>query len=151
MGPLVLGDMTYLKIRRGKGRSGARWYVCVPVPKELQPIIRKRTVEVALNTDSKKEAQHLRYEVVAKIKRDFARALERKITSQDIASEALIYCEQRLAVLRRDPANFNEIVRDENGGPLGLNGEIALSNFPEMLEDEFYPYRVLWNLPFRTP
>jgi hypothetical protein len=95
MGPFILGDLTHLKIL-GKGRSGARRYVCAPVPKELQPILRKRTVEVALNTDSKKDTQHLRYVVIAGIKRDFARALETKITSVNIEAEAVHYYARRI-------------------------------------------------------
>jgi hypothetical protein len=88
--------MTYLKIRRGKGRSGARWYVCVPVPKELQPILRKRTVEVGLNTDSKKEAQQKRYPVIARILADFDRARSKTITSAHIEEEAHRYLNRRL-------------------------------------------------------
>jgi hypothetical protein len=131
--------MTYLHSRRGKDRSGTRWYVRVPVPKKLRPIIRKRIIEVALNTDSKKEAQHLRYAVVGEIKKDFDRARGKEITSAHIEKEARAYCEQRLEELQRDPANFNESVQDEFGGFIGLNGDIAIPTIQDLLEDENYP------------
>jgi hypothetical protein len=80
MGPLALGDKTYLKPRRGKDRSGTRRYVCVPVPKKLQGKLGNRTVDIALNADSFSEAQGPHYEVVAKIKALFKPAREGTLT-----------------------------------------------------------------------
>jgi hypothetical protein len=131
-----LGDTTYLHPRRGKGRSGTRWYVRVPIPKDLQHVLHKRIVEVALNTDSVKDAQKKRFPVVSKIFADFELARSKKITSAHIEEEARAYCEKRLAEYQRDPSNFNEPVHDEFGGLIGLNGDIAVSTIIELIEDE---------------
>ena len=49
MGATALADNAYLKRRCGKQRSGFRWYVRVPVPSDIQEIVRKQTIERALN------------------------------------------------------------------------------------------------------
>src|SRR5262245_56084412 len=98
-------------------------------------MFRKRTIDVALNTDSLKDAQEKRYPVVAKILADFERARSKRITPQNIAMEAYAYYERRLEELKRDAAEFNEIVRNEDGKPIGRSGDIALLNFHEMIED----------------
>ena len=61
MGTTSLADNAYLKTRRGKRRSGERWYVRVPVPPDLQEILRKLTIERSLDTTDKAEARKLSY------------------------------------------------------------------------------------------
>lgn len=83
MGHLNLADNAYLKRRRGKRRSGYRWYVRVGVPTDLRNTLRVKTIERAL-----KEAQRLRRGVLTEIFADFERARWRVITSADIEQEA---------------------------------------------------------------
>jgi integrase len=112
------------------------------VPKDIQHKIGKKVIEVALNTDSLQEAAERKHAVLAKILADFARVRSQKLSPDQITSEAYAYYERRLEELKRDPADFNEIIRNEDGQPIGRNGDIALLNFPEMIEDGFYPVQI---------
>ena len=67
MGAIPLADNAYLKRRCGRGRSGYRWYVRVPVPLDLQELLRKRTIEHSLNTSDLIEARKLKHSVLAEI------------------------------------------------------------------------------------
>ena len=61
-------DARYLKRRVGKGRSGERWYVRVPIPKDLQGRFgRARAIERALKTSDLQEARRRRHAVIAEI------------------------------------------------------------------------------------
>jgi hypothetical protein len=63
----------YLKRRRGKGRSGERWYLQVPVPVDLRPRF-GATVERCLRTDSLKVARIRRDETLPEVRAMFAAA-----------------------------------------------------------------------------
>jgi hypothetical protein len=68
-------DTRHLKRRVGKRRSGDRWYVRVPVPKDLRGRFGKlEAIERALNTGDLREAQRRRHAVVAGILELFDRA-----------------------------------------------------------------------------
>jgi len=73
MGATALADNAYLKRRRGKQRSGFRWYIRVPVPIDIQETVRKQTIERALNTSDIKEARRLKLPVLAEIFEGFER------------------------------------------------------------------------------
>src|SRR5580692_9397148 len=83
MGAIPLADNAYLKRRRGKRHSGFRWYVRVSVPTDIHEIIRKQTIERALNTSDIKEARKLKLTVLAEIFESFERA---RITSRRLIS-----------------------------------------------------------------
>ena len=67
MGHIPLADMKFLKRRRGKGRSGYRWYVRIVVPVDLQELLGKKTIEHALNTSDQKEAERRKHAVIDEI------------------------------------------------------------------------------------
>lgn len=105
MGRIPVADTAYLKRRRGKGRKGSRWYVRVPVPVDLQPVFRKATIERALHTEDRKEAQKKKHPVLTEIFASFDRARLRKITSGDIEVEARRYLTKRIDDLRAHPGD----------------------------------------------
>jgi hypothetical protein len=85
MGQIPLADMAYLKRRRGKGRSGYRWYVRYGVPPDLREFFGKKTIERALDTSDQKEAERRKHAVIANILESFAHARQKQITSADKA------------------------------------------------------------------
>src|ERR1700722_12156838 len=105
MGRNPVADTAYLKRRRGKKRSGYRWYVCVPVPVDLQTTFRKRTIERALHTADFEMAKKLKHPVLIEIFADFDRARLQKITSADIEAEAQRYVRERFAEIRKNPGD----------------------------------------------
>ncbi len=139
MGAIPLADNAYLKRRRGKRRSGYRWYVRINVPADLQELIRKRTIERALNTSDFKEAQKLRHAALAEIHADFDRARLGKITSADIEHEAQIYLRERLATIQARPGGTFEVTKDEFGTELPVGGELALLELYQHAENEDWP------------
>jgi hypothetical protein len=142
MGHIPLADNAYLKRRRGKRRSGYRWYVRINVPRDLQDSIRKRTIEHALNTSDFKEAQKLRHAVLAKIHADFDRARSGAITSVDIEHEAQCYLRKRLELVRDKPGDAFESVTDDDGNGVGLEGEAVVWLLQDALTKEDWPESV---------
>lgn len=136
---LPLADKAYLKRRRGKNRSGYRWYVRINVPHDLQGIIRKRTLEHALNTSDFKEAQKLRHAVLARIHADFDLARRGVITSADIEHEAQRYLRKRLDLIYKNPGDAFEIVSDDDGNDVGLEGQAALWHLQDSLANQDWP------------
>jgi methionine-rich copper-binding protein CopC len=102
MGHIPLADNAYLKRRRGKRRSGYRWYVRIGVPADVREVLRKQTIERCLHTSDFKEAQQLRHAVLAEIFESFERARGHRITSADIEHEAQRLLRERLATKLSD-------------------------------------------------
>jgi len=136
LGATPLADNAYLKRRRGKRRSGDRWYVRVPVPPDLQEILRKRTIECALNTNDKVEARKLKHSVIAKIFESFERARGHRITSTDIEHEAQRFLRERLEQIQKSPDDTFEMATDNFGNEMGLYGEMALAILHRDMEAE---------------
>ena len=142
MGHIPLADMAYLKRRRGKGRSGYRWYVRMVVPADLQELLGKKTIEHALNTSDLKEAQRRKHAVVDEILTRFERARLHKITSADIQHEAKCYLRKRLAAIQERPGNTFEAIPDYMGREMPTYGELALLELYQLAEDEDWPVSV---------
>lgn len=82
-------DTRYLKRRVGKRRSGDRWYVRVPVPKDLQGRFGRLTaIEKGLGTGDLREAQRRRHAVVAEILDLFDRARDSR--PEDAVADELV-------------------------------------------------------------
>jgi len=109
MGATALADNAYLKRRRGKQRSGFRWYVRVPVPTDIQETVRKQTIKRALKTSDLKEARRLKLPVLAEIFESFERTRGRRITSADIEHKAQRYLRERLEQIQKSPDNTFEM------------------------------------------
>lgn len=139
VGHLPLADTAYLKLRCGKGRGGYRWYARVSVPRELQALLGRLTVERALNTSDFSEAKKLKHAVVAEIFADFERARRQTLTSADIEHEAQRYLRERLESIQRQPDHVLALIVDEHGTELDRTGEAALGLLYEMLEGEDWP------------
>jgi hypothetical protein len=131
--------MAYLKRRRGKGRSGYRWYVRIVVPADLQQVLGKKTIERALNTSDLKEAKRLKHAVVDEILTGFERARQQNITSADIEHEAQRYLRERLSAIQKRPGNTYESIPDYMGREMPAYGELALMELRQLLEDEDWP------------
>jgi integrase len=78
----------YLKRRTGRNRSGERWYLQVPVPKELRPRL-GRTVERCLRTDSVRLARARRDALLPEIHALFARARAEPTLAEAVAAARL--------------------------------------------------------------
>jgi hypothetical protein len=141
MGHIPLADMAYLKRRRGKRRSGYRWYVRIVVPKDLQELLGK-AIERALNTSDLKEAQRRKHTVVDEILTGFERARQHKITSADIEHEAQRYLRERLAAIQKHPGQTFEGGKDYIDRELPTGGDLALLELRQLLEDEEWPVGV---------
>lgn len=139
MGHIPLADMAYLKRRRGKRRSGYRWYVRIVVPTDLQELLGSKAIERALNTSDLKEAQRRKHAVVDEILTSFDRARQHKITSADIEHEAQQFLRERLAAIQKRPGNTFEESKDYFGRDIPAGGEIALLELYQLLEDEDWP------------
>jgi integrase len=139
VGQIPLADTAYLKRRRGKDRSGYRWYVRIGVPRDLQGVIRKQTIERALNTSDFKEAQRLRHAALAEIYADFDRARRGAISSADIEHEAQRYLRERLGSLRDKPGDAFEVIADDEGISVGLEGQSVLWILQDALANEDWP------------
>ena len=99
-------DTRYLKRRVGKGRSGERWYVRVPIPKDLRGRFGRATaIERALNTSELQDAQRRRHAVIAEIFETFERARHGGLTSAEIEAEAQRYFRENLETLRDRPGD----------------------------------------------
>jgi integrase len=142
MGHHDVADTAYLKRRRGKGRSGYRWYVRVPVPRDLQERLRKKTVERALDTSDFSEAKKLKHSLLATIFADFERARRQTITSADIEHEAQRYLRERLDAISKQPDEVLAPLMDEFGNSSGLAGEAALVILHEALAEGDWPLDV---------
>lgn len=134
VGATSLPDNAYLKRRCGQRRSGYRWYVRVPVPKDLQEVLRKRSVEQALNTSDLTEARRLKHAVVAQILAEFERARRGALTPADIENEAQRFLRERLEQIQTRPQDTFTLLTDGEGNEQGLAGEAALADFREGLE-----------------
>jgi integrase len=139
LGAISLADNAYLKRRCGRGRSGYRWYVRVPVPSDLQEVLRKRSIEQALNTSDLTEARRLKHAVVAGIFADFERARLGRITSADMEQESQRYLRERLQEILERPGDTFTPGQDEFGGELPPDGELALFELCKLAEDEDWP------------
>ena len=136
MGAIPLADNAYLKRRCGRGRSGYRWYVRVPVPLDLQELLRKRTIEHSLNTSDLIEARKLKHSVLAEIFESFERARGHRITSSDIEHEAQRYLRERLEQIAKQSDDTFTMLTDANGNDLELAGDSVLATLREELEQE---------------
>jgi hypothetical protein len=134
MGAIPLADNAYLKRRRGKRRSGFRWYVRVPVPTDIQEIVRKQTIERALNTSAIKEARKLKLTVLAQIFKSFERA--HRITSSDIEHEAQRYLRDRMEQVAKNSDDTFTMLMDANGNDIELAGDSVLATLRQELEQE---------------
>jgi hypothetical protein len=94
MGATALANNAYLKRRCGMQRTGFRWNFRVPVPSDLQDLVRKQTVERALNTSDFKEARQLKFPVSAETFDSFERARGHCIASADTEHGAQRYLRQ---------------------------------------------------------
>jgi hypothetical protein len=139
VGATPLVDKAYLKRRRGKNRSGFRWYVRINVPNDLREILCKRTIERALNTSDHKEAQRLKHAVLAEIFEDFERAKRRMLTSADIEHEAQRYLRDWLESIQKRPGTIFETATDSDGDDLGPGGDGILWTLQEALDEENWP------------
>ncbi len=129
-------DTRYLKQRRGDRRSGARWYVRVAVPLDLQEALGTRIIERSLDTSDFNVAKTRRYGELTKIFESFERARGRRITSSDIEHEAQRHSRERLEQLQKAPGNTFEMATDALGNDIGLYGEMALAILREEFEQE---------------
>ena len=84
MGQVSLAENRYLRRRRGKNRSGYRWYVRVNVPDDIREAMGKTAIERALHTSDIREARKRRYAVLAGIFTEFE--LARKAGPADAAT-----------------------------------------------------------------
>jgi integrase len=139
VGATSLPDNAFLKRRCGHRRSGDRYYVRVSVPSDLQEVLRKRTIEQALNTGDLVEARRRKHAVVAAIFADFERARLGSITSADIEQEAQRYLRERLARIEADPGDAFESVEDDEGTQTGLVGQSALWTLQDALTEQDWP------------
>lgn len=142
MGRIPVADTAYLKRRRGKGRTGSRWYVRVPVPVDLQPVFRKATIERALHTEDRKEAQKKKHSVLTEIFATFDRARLHKITSEDIEVEARRYLTERIAELRAHPGDAFAHSVDDNDCDYGPGALPYLDELAEGLTDGEWEPRI---------
>ena len=136
MGATALADNAYLKRRCGKQRSGFRWYVRVPVPSDIQEIVRKKTIERALDTSDIKEARRLKLPVLAEIFDGFERARGHFITSADIEHEAQRHLRERLDQIATKSDDTFTMLTDAHGNDIELAGDSVLAILREELEQE---------------
>ncbi len=117
----TMPDTRHLKRRTGARRSGQRWYVQVAVPKDLQKKLGRKTIGRGLNTPDLREAQRLRWAVLAEIEETFKRAREeRGLTSIEIEAAAQRYMRETLEAIRHDPGNlFEPVPGDVDHGLIG--------------------------------
>ena len=122
-----LADTAYLKRRRGKGRSGFRWYVRVGVPRDFGNRSRALTIERALNTDDADEAKRSKHKVLAEIFEGFKHAIGvRRITSADVEHEAQRYLRERLEHITKTPEDAFTVMTNSFGTNYKLGGDAAL-------------------------
>lgn len=138
-----LADTAYLKRRRGKDRSGYRWYARVNVPSDVSEILRKRTIERCLHTSDFKEAQQRKHAVLAEIFESFERARRHRITSADIEHEAQRHLKEWLDFITKRPDDAFKVLQDGFGNELGLAGDDALLELSAALGNEDWPHTVL--------
>lgn len=131
MGPLPLSDTAYLRLRRGKRRSGNQYYVRVAVPLDLREQFGASTIERSLRTSNLGEAKRLRHTELAQIFDSFERARRKAITSADIEQEAQRYLRERIATIRENPGDAFQEVTDDDGNEYGLG---ALPRLDELNE-----------------
>lgn len=98
MGQVSLAENRYLRRRRGKNRSGYRWYVRVNVPDDIREAVGKTAIERALHTSDIREARKRRYAVLAGIFTEFE--LARKARQDDTPAEATTSIEELLEKIR---------------------------------------------------
>ena len=139
VGATSLPDNAYLKRRCGHRRSGDRYYVRVSVPSDLQEVLRKRTIEQALNTGDLAEARRRKHAVVAGIFADFQRARLGSITSADMEQEAQRYLRERLTRIEAEPGDAFESVDNDDGNEVGLVGQSALWTLQDALSEQDWP------------
>lgn len=139
LGTSSLADNAYLKRRCGTGRRRNPYYVRVPVPKDLQELLSKRTIERPLKTSDLSEARRLKHAVLAEIFADFERARLGRITSADIEQGSQRYLRERLQEIQQRPGDTFTAQQDEFGGELPSGGESALFELYKLQEDEEWP------------
>jgi hypothetical protein len=136
MGATAWADNAYLKHRRGERRSGFQWYVRVPVPTDIEEIVRQQTIKRWLKTTDIKEARRLKLLVLAEIFESFDRARARRITSADIEHEAQRYLRERLEQIAEQPDDTFTMLTDASRNDLGLAGDGVLWILREEFEQE---------------
>ncbi len=130
-------DTRYLKRRVGKGRSGERWYVRVPIPKDIRGRFGRATaIERALKTSDLQEARRRRHAVIAEIFDAIERARHGGLTSAEIEAEAQRYLRENLETLRDRPGDAFEPVVLEDGSEHGPGGLAALGVLQDALQDQ---------------
>jgi integrase len=139
LGTNPLADEGYLKKRCGKGRKRKPYYVRVPVPKDLQELFRKRTIERPLKTTDESEAHRRKHSVLAEIFADFERARLSKITSADIEQEAQRYLRERLQEILNRPGDAYAPGQDELGNEYSCAAERELFELHQLQEDGEWP------------
>lgn len=142
MGAITLADNAYLKRRCGKGRSGHRWYVRVPVPKDLHDTLGKLPIERALGTSDIAVARQRKHAVLAEIFDSFERARRGGITSGDIEHEAQLFLQERYKALQKRSDDLCASTTDSRGNAMPSLAERALFELHEMQEQEQWPRTV---------
>lgn len=113
----------YLKRRVGQGRSGERWYLQVPVPKNPRSRLGCALIERALNTSDPRVARIRRDELLGEIRAMFTAAR---------AEPALddVLCATRREEMARAHATWSELVADRGVAA-------ARQAFAMLLDDEY--------------
>lgn len=153
MRPHPLPDRAYLRQRKGKRRSGNRFYVRVAVPKDLREPMGKNVIERSLGTTVLSEAKALRHKELALIQEKFEharqeaemaaeRARRKSITSADIELEAQRYLHDRIAAIQANPGDAFEEVVDDREVEYGLAAYPRLDELAEGLKTEEWDFLV---------
>lgn len=136
MRPLPLPDMAYLRLRRGKRRSGNRYYVRIAVPNDLREQFGTSIMERSLETSNLGEAKTRRHGELARILDSFERARRKAITSADIEHEAQRYLREQLDAIQSNPGDNFEPITDDFGNVVGFGGKDALATLREALQEQ---------------
>ena len=102
----AMAEPQYLKRRVGKGRSGDRLYVRMPIPKSVQAQFGgRKTLERALNTSDPREARRRKHIVVAELidRIERARIGGDGLTSLDIEEIAQLRFQELMVAIGRKP------------------------------------------------
>lgn len=135
MRPLPLPDMAYLRLRRGKRRSGNRYYVRIAVPHDLREQLGTSIIERSLETSDLSEAKTRRHGELAQILDSFERARRKSITSADIEYEAQRYLREQLDAIQANPGDTFEPIIDDFGNVIGFGGRDTLAILREALQE----------------
>ena len=139
MGATALADNAFLKRRCGKRRSGHRWYVRVPVPKDLQDTLGKLCIERALGTSDIVVARQRKHAVIADIVEGFERVRHGALTSGDIEQEAHLFLQDQFNALKSRSETLCTPDEGARGDAVLPAAELALFELYEMQENGDWP------------